>query len=162
MPCRYKLLSPSDSQDVLETDGPFRMGEGRKLRQFLDGTSTTVLCSEVIAGRNDVPTRSLYANHGQWFDPWAGGSVYTHQETPNSSVGDGMPLSWCDPAFFDVVPCTGETVEGLMYATARSWHTGGVNAVYADGHVNFHTDSIDLHLWRALSTIAIGEVVSGQ
>ena len=34
--------------------------------------------------------------------------------------------------------------------------------VYADGHVSFHSDSIDLHLWQALSTIDSGEPVSGQ
>jgi prepilin-type processing-associated H-X9-DG protein len=36
--------------------------------------------------------------------------------------------------------------------TASSLHSGGVNLLLADGRVKFASDSIDLEVWRALST----------
>lgn len=41
----------------------------------------------------------------------------------------------------------------------RSFHSGGANFVFVDGHVTFLSDSIDLDTYRALSTMADGEVV---
>ena len=45
---------------------------------------------------------------------------------------------------------------------ARSHHDGGVQAMTMDGAVRFIKDGVDLHLWRALSTRAGGEVVGGD
>ncbi len=42
--------------------------------------------------------------------------------------------------------------------SARSQHTGGVNASMGDGSVRFVTESIDLLIWRAVGTRAGGEV----
>ena len=42
---------------------------------------------------------------------------------------------------------------------ANSFHTGGVNCVFADGSVHFISDTIDLRIFRALATIAGGEVI---
>lgn len=44
--------------------------------------------------------------------------------------------------------------------SARSKHSGGVNAGMGDGSVRFFTESIDLLLWRGLGTRNGGEVVS--
>ena len=55
-----------------------------------------------------------------------------------------------------LLPSLGE--EQFWYATARSWHPGGVNAVYADGHVSLFSDSIDLFVWQALATYAGNDV----
>ena len=46
--------------------------------------------------------------------------------------------------------------------TARSYHPGGVNALFADGSVHFIKSSIDGNAWRALGTIAGGEIISGD
>jgi prepilin-type N-terminal cleavage/methylation domain-containing protein/prepilin-type processing-associated H-X9-DG protein len=46
--------------------------------------------------------------------------------------------------------------------TARSFHPGGVNALFGDGGVRFVKNSIDWRTWRALGTIASGEVVSAD
>lgn len=42
----------------------------------------------------------------------------------------------------------------------RSFHPGGSNFSFCDGSVQYLSDSIDLHLFRALSTIQGGEVAS--
>ena len=44
--------------------------------------------------------------------------------------------------------------------TARSNHLGGVNSLFMDGSVRYVTDSIDLHIWRALGTRNGNEVIS--
>ena len=53
---------------------------------------------------------------------------------------------------------------GPTYAavTSRSYHPGGVNALFGDGSVRFIKDSIHWQTWRALGTVAGGEVVSAD
>lgn len=46
--------------------------------------------------------------------------------------------------------------------SARSSHTGGVNASMGDGSVRFVSNNIDLTVWRALGTRDGGEVVSAE
>ncbi len=48
------------------------------------------------------------------------------------------------------------------HTAARSNHTGGVNAVFADGSVRFIKSSINLNTWRALGSRAGAEVVSSD
>ena len=50
------------------------------------------------------------------------------------------------------MPCIALTEPGTFHAVARSWHPGGVEAVFADGHVSFYGDTVDLVVWQALST----------
>ena len=46
--------------------------------------------------------------------------------------------------------------------TARSYHPGGVNALFMDGSVHFITNSIPQMTWRALGTRNGGESVSAD
>ena len=46
--------------------------------------------------------------------------------------------------------------------TARSYHPGGVNALLGDGSVRFVKNSIAGATWRALGTVAGGEVVPSE
>ena len=45
---------------------------------------------------------------------------------------------------------------------ASSRHPGGVNAGFLDGSVKFIKDSVNPATWRAISTMAGGEVVSAD
>jgi prepilin-type processing-associated H-X9-DG protein len=45
---------------------------------------------------------------------------------------------------------------------ARSRHPGGVNAAMADGSVKFFKNSINLNIWRALSSTHGGEIISSD
>jgi prepilin-type processing-associated H-X9-DG protein len=53
---------------------------------------------------------------------------------------------------------------GPTYAmvTSRSHHKGGVNALFADGSVHAIKSAINWQVWRALGTVAGGEVVSAD
>ena len=46
--------------------------------------------------------------------------------------------------------------------TARSYHPGGVNALFADGSVHFVKSTINGVTWRALGTVQGGEVLSSD
>ena len=141
-----------------DTDGPFSVHVGRTLSEFLDGTSHTIVGSEVRAGRTDLAEVANYTTdrRGLWAMPWMGRSIYLHRNTPNSSVADGLQSYACVP---DVAPCEAVGSSGSEHAAARSWHPGGVNAVFMDGHVRFYTDSIDVDTWQALATIRGEEVI---
>jgi prepilin-type processing-associated H-X9-DG protein/prepilin-type N-terminal cleavage/methylation domain-containing protein len=148
--------SLADSQ-VLETDGVFRVQAkrtGRGLNEIKDGTSHTVMASEVLSGKKDTPAESR-DDRGVWYYIEMGSASYTHRLTPNSSAGDYMESGCCiaEPD----MPCTIQASYnmGQAYAAARSRHPGGVNAVFVDGHVEFFSDDIDSTLWRGLSTISM-------
>jgi prepilin-type processing-associated H-X9-DG protein len=49
-----------------------------------------------------------------------------------------------------------------MSLEASSNHPAGVNALFADGSVHFIKNSISAVTWRALGTIAGGEVISAD
>jgi prepilin-type processing-associated H-X9-DG protein len=46
--------------------------------------------------------------------------------------------------------------------TARSHHPSGVNALLADGSVRFVKSTVDGNIWRALGTVAGGEVLGSD
>ena len=56
--------------------------------------------------------------------------------------------------------CVQNRNDGNQWAAARSRHTGGVNAAFADGSVRFIRDSIDLASVASLGTKTGGEVVT--
>jgi prepilin-type processing-associated H-X9-DG protein len=43
--------------------------------------------------------------------------------------------------------------------SASSRHSGGANLLYADGHVRFTTENVNIDTWRAIGTRNGGEVV---
>ncbi len=47
---------------------------------------------------------------------------------------------------------TATSTEVAGATTATSLHPGGVNGLFADGHVQFFKDGIDTTVWRALAT----------
>ena len=157
----HLVVCPWPSTVDPETNGLFRADVGRRVSAILDGTSQTALASELLAGKQDVRVNGRWDSRGIWSWPMMGGAAYTHRNTPNSSVGDSNYCGvQCVP--FAGAPCGLSTgVWDRQYASARSAHPGGVHVVFADGHVSFYTDSIDLITWQALATIASGEVIPG-
>jgi prepilin-type N-terminal cleavage/methylation domain-containing protein/prepilin-type processing-associated H-X9-DG protein len=123
-----------------------------RLTDFSDGTSNTILMSEIIMARNDDD----YDIRGDMMNDDIPCTMFMTLNTPNSGTDvspfcSGTKYPWNPPC----------TTAGSNYShkAARSRHLGGVNALFGDGHVLFVQSSIALATWRALGTMNGGEVV---
>ena len=134
---------------------------GRSLADITDGTSNTMAVAEYLKGV------SYMVDLRGWFYTNRAGCQYLYVTLgPNSHAPDNLLniLSFCPtdgsanhPA--DNLPCTpGAT--SVNYASPRSRHAGGVNAVFCDGSVHFVQDNIDTTTWRSLGWIADGQAIS--
>jgi prepilin-type processing-associated H-X9-DG protein len=129
-------------------------GEGTRIPEITDGTSNTMLVSELLAFDRPEDGR------GVWVWGGMGGSTFTARYGPNSRDKDVIPA--CSPMIPAGHPlaCDQNQKDGNVWAAARSNHKGGVNAALADGSVRFFADEVDAIVWRGLATRAGGEVTS--
>ena len=102
---------------------------------------------------------------------WCNGGVYysgfTTAVAPNSNIstisratgtsitGRNIPMDWDSIDENDGGPT-------YMSLAASSYHAGGVNTALGDGSVRFIKNSLSPVIWRALGTMAGGEVISGD
>jgi prepilin-type N-terminal cleavage/methylation domain-containing protein/prepilin-type processing-associated H-X9-DG protein len=89
----------------------------------------------------------------RWLYGAPGHSMYNHMRTPNDPDVDcrgGLPHSIRTNYWWDRLS---------LNVAARSRHTGGVNALFCDGHVQFISNSIDRATWEALGSRGNGEIV---
>jgi prepilin-type N-terminal cleavage/methylation domain-containing protein/prepilin-type processing-associated H-X9-DG protein len=154
----------------------------RKCTNFDTWTPATQPGPEV--GPEDVPAYKLSGGeskdtlHSEWHNGSDHHTGFTSAYTPNRKTGgtlvnpnvDVGPPPYPDGAKLDDVDLTGRREQdggaagylGTYSAiTSRSYHAGGVNVLFGDGAVQFVGDAIDGRAWRAMSSIAGGETVSG-
>jgi prepilin-type N-terminal cleavage/methylation domain-containing protein len=134
---------------------PFAPRGSARFADISDGTSNTLMAAEVIT---------------VIFDPWGGslsdtmlaggGQAFEGYTTPNSSVFDRV--YYCPAAAADLngIPgCTPSAGLADPVHAARSKHVGGVQAVLCDGGGRFYSNSIDVGVWRALSSSRGKEII---
>jgi prepilin-type processing-associated H-X9-DG protein len=122
-----------------------------RMTDVTDGTSTTIMVVE-CGGRPQV-----------W---WAG------RVQPAAANDQG--IGWADsegPFSFDGAAADG-SAENCPTCTSTmnkrnnnepySFHSGGGNFLFGDGHVQFVRDSVDIRTFSALLTKSAGEVVGGD
>ena len=178
-PTNYAFCSGDGSNggDATNADGAFILGLPQSVATVTDGSSQTAAASEQLLGiagpysqttPTPVPlpwTRAMarvvagpltdaacavagdgwLLNKGSsWWDGNYQNALYNHYLAPNASRPDC--IVYHNPG----------------WKAARSSHPGGVNALFCDGHVAFVKDTINLGIWRAVSTRAGGEVVSAD
>jgi prepilin-type N-terminal cleavage/methylation domain-containing protein len=138
-------------------------GVRRTIASVSDGTSKTVMMSEVISGSDWSDSTHDYRG-AWWVDQGVG---YSHWQTPNSPQPDRMGdapgtgnYTSTKPGLSDIV--SGPGGWGGWMTAARSRHPGGVVAANADGSVRFVNESISSDVWTALGSMNGGEVVSGE
>jgi len=126
-----------------------KMGQQFAISAIIDGTSNTLMASEIKQGRGS-DLRGL-----TW---WGGSAGFTTFIAPNSSEQDVLTGGICVTTTENNPPCTTtSTTSRARFIGARSFHTGGVNASMCDGSVRFVRDSINIATWRSISTSMGGE-----
>ena len=141
-----------DSREAVKFHGaPFHVEWGARIAQITDGTSNTLAMMEML----QIPElRTVCDRRGRiWNDDFGCYQINT-RATPNSSAFD---VSWCDTTN-DEFPCQQQNNAQEGRLVSRSRHTSGVVVLMCDASVHFVSDSIDLAVWQAVSTINGGEV----
>lgn len=133
--------------------GMFYINSWLAFRQITDGTTQTVMVSEIRCPRE--------TDDGRGVMHYPEGPLYHHNRTPNSLTPDEIRASWCHST--TLAPCIGaytayNNIRDIR--TARSMHPGGVSLVLADGSVRFVNQVINLSIWQAISSPGEGEAVS--
>ena len=162
--------------------GALTTGRGNPIGSFTDGTSNTLFFSEVkaytpyfrnaaMSGQLAMPTDPESVSgmggdlrettgHTEWVDGRSHQTAFTATFTPNTVVpflgssGQELDVDWTNQQ-------EGNSSTARTYAavTARSFHSGGVNAVRADGSTSFESDNLSLQVWQSLATRNGGEVI---
>ena len=92
-----------------------------------------------------------------------GGAGFTAHDPPNSTQQDIVTGGICVEIFNPLMPCTTTSTQTrARMMGARSLHINGVNVAMCDGSGRFVPNTININVWRALSTSQGGEVISEQ
>jgi prepilin-type N-terminal cleavage/methylation domain-containing protein/prepilin-type processing-associated H-X9-DG protein len=184
-PTNYAACTGSgvDGGSPFDCDGIFYINSETPLAKISDGLSHTIAMSESLLGDGPAPLldsagvdrRTTYAfvnsipltesacdGAHMWnvsdlrgFS-WANGeyrcALYNQYWTPNTECVDCMSAV--------IIGDLSVRYSAYGWRAARSRHPGGVNAMMADGSLQFFTDGVDRALWQALSTRAGKEPVS--
>ena len=148
---------------------PFAVGKGIRLSKITDGTSQTLMFSEVLVVPEVGVQQGGYAAWGSAISETCtstGGQLFTAAHVPNSPEPDKVDRHRTDEAIYTLndIPfprLTGanEGASSWWYThiAARSHHPGGVNVSKCDGSVDFVSDSIDILTWRKMATAWAGD-----
>lgn len=181
--CNYRGCLGSDHASWRRPDrGAFassiRTPDEARLSEIRDGLSQTVLCSERLVGDFDVASYS--AVHDVYQHTFAGAvSIETFATMCQTGTGtmidhaSFLGATWLFRGLkytaYNHVLLPNSSTPDCSYSksslseaavSARSWHTGGVNVVLADGATRFVSQNISLPIWRAIGTRAGSEALS--
>jgi prepilin-type processing-associated H-X9-DG protein len=125
------------------------VGADRSLADITDGTSNTLIFSEMKLGPHTSAAVDGNADlRGQWSADF--GCSFTGMLSPNSSAPDECLTNCTDDPANGTPAILSFPYWGHWANAARSSHPGGVNACMVDGSVHFVSNNIDVNLWQAL------------
>jgi prepilin-type N-terminal cleavage/methylation domain-containing protein/prepilin-type processing-associated H-X9-DG protein len=150
----YGVASTSDPS----IGGIFGNNSKIRITEIADGTSNTLAISEVKYRSPSATGPSYQDSRGCWAYGTMGGNTFSAQTGPNSAVPDAV---WgCRNFLPDGMPCVSSSAYASLFAAARGYHTGGVNASLADGSVRFFSDNTSLFVWQGMGSRSGGEIVN--
>jgi hypothetical protein len=161
----------SRGENTDENKGIWKFGRGKgvKTRKIKDGTSKTIVVSEVLTvdGRAGGDATKSEDIRGTWTSGSMGASTYSHKTSPNATRPD--KINACEDDVPQDIPAGSLLIceeqrpsgrsAGETYAAARSSHNGGVVAGRADGSVGFYSNDTQKEIWWALGTRAANDRV---
>jgi prepilin-type N-terminal cleavage/methylation domain-containing protein/prepilin-type processing-associated H-X9-DG protein len=180
----------ADRCGAIDSEGVFNIDISTRIASVTDGVSNTMFVGEMSRFPNEPAGSNFYFNaiEGYWAGPpwtsanpfWNGdsritGGAYTVPalnappdttgvlDDPNSGLcmqnpfgtpqySGGNPLGWVT-----IPQC-----QNLGQFGFRSFHPGGGNFLMGDGSVRFLKNTINIQVYRALSTKDIGEIISSD
>lgn len=142
--------SSSTSPAFVPMNGMFYSASRTRLLDVADGTSNTVMLSEILLSP-DVTSHDVRGRI--WNNARAGAVLFSTLGAPNSTTLDR--LNHCQS--IPTAPCTQGSDNMVMFA--RSAHSGGVNAALADGSVRFVRDTVLPGSWIAAGTRGTGDAL---
>ena len=157
-------ITPSDLKDGISQTDAFSEGLAglaypTRLRTIWNNDRDLTISSndEIRAYWNALPNdpaakgwQGTYMTKGRGWSSIFTAPLYNHVSNPNEVSGyAGAPF-----------PDEGDPKEGTL--AASSAHSGGVNVLAADGHVQFIQNGIDIQVWRARGTRNGHENVTGS
>lgn len=134
----------------LLTNGMFYVKSKTKMTDITDGTSNTLMVSEILV----VPDTGANDLRGRYANSWYGNSWFSTIYPPNNTTPDQVGYQGISTL---KAPSTQNA--GNPFLLARSNHTNGVNAAMADASVRFFSNSINALAWNYMGTKATGEVI---
>jgi prepilin-type N-terminal cleavage/methylation domain-containing protein/prepilin-type processing-associated H-X9-DG protein len=129
----YNGLDYGDGWCCRGASGPSRRPPGKpvttSIAQVVDGTSHTLAIGEAIP---------RYCNWSAWY--------YFEGSTATCAI----PLNWRPGGGRTLDSIAGNWKEAMSF---RSFHSGGANFGFLDGHSKFLSQDIDIYTYRALATV---------
>ncbi|AMV17308.1 putative major pilin subunit [Planctomyces sp. SH-PL14] len=127
--------------------------KGRRIGEFLDGASNTLLVGEVYRGKSFYNLCGNADMTGQRCHRWIEESGWCSADTsrgPNNSLRD--EIDWADQIAAGGRPGA---------RPVSSTHAGGAGVLLADGSVKFASNEVDITMWRAMGSAAGKDIVKG-
>lgn len=138
------------------TRGAFGHGRSAAIRDFVDGTTNTVMLWELRSGPTQDDPRGV----------WAMGRNGVSLIGGCDQVGDCNGINDRDNGAADVHGCNSQPTLGLGcwnggdgQGAPASAHVGGVHATLGDASVRFISDNIDFNIHRSLNSVSGGETI---
>jgi prepilin-type N-terminal cleavage/methylation domain-containing protein/prepilin-type processing-associated H-X9-DG protein len=147
-----QALAPFGSKGFTNAGGSTNLPLQTRFSEITDGTSNTLLYSEVIIH----PISSLRDRRGDFHNDGPGCTIFQTVDTPNSGIDSIIDAIACQN-YLPFMPCS-PTANG--HIAARSRHPSGVMASYCDGSVRFVPNNVNLNIWQTISTMNDGLVAS--
>jgi prepilin-type N-terminal cleavage/methylation domain-containing protein/prepilin-type processing-associated H-X9-DG protein len=141
-------------------DGIFTINNPKRLTDIADGTASTLAVGESVH-----PSKwGLGPGYGVasvgGIPGWLYGSACLQPKCTTANQSYGRDLRDTKyPINSSILPMSDDSDNDAPFG---SFHTGGANFVFADGHVAFLSQNINMTSYRALSTFAGGEVVDAS
>ena len=148
-------IGPMTETTTIDTNsrpqGVFMLQSRNRFADISDGTTNTVFLSELLKSPG---------NDWRGVMHYPEGSLYQHNQTPNSPVPDEFRQGMCLSILrAPCVPTSTSWNPKRITLTARSLHPNGVMALIGDGSVRFVANNVALATWKALSSPQGGETL---
>jgi prepilin-type N-terminal cleavage/methylation domain-containing protein len=141
-------VGPMTETTTIDTNsrpqGVFMLQSKNRFADITDGTTSTVFLSELL---------NSPGNDWRGVMHYPEGSLYHHNQTPNSPVPDEFRQGMC--LTIRRAPCVPTSTSWnpkRITLAARSSHPGGVMVILGDGGTRWVSNNVTLATWRGLSS----------